>query len=236
MREKAHGLAVIHLIAGNLARIGGIATMSGIASVSGIRAVAGSLFVAPTTGSSANSVSSCSATAGSPQAEGDVLTLSPQAEMAANSSAGVPLYLRSQLELPTRENQERAQSVVQAKVDRLFAQNGIDTSQEVRLQVAGDGQVIVTNDHPQKAQIEALFKQDPELRNDFAKFSCLTSAAAAGREASAFQAAYARDPYSAVSRFSSLFSGARMDTTLSIQNGEYQAFWERAGASLSAEE
>lgn len=166
------------------------------------------------------------------QPEDDVvLTLSAEGEEAADQPVATLRNSLAQLELPTLENQQRAQRVVQAKLDRLFSANGIDTSQEIRLQVAGDGQVIVANQHPQKAQIEEFFRQDPGLRDDFAKFSAMTSCVAAAQEASAFQAAYARNPYAAVAQYSHLFSDTPTSTTLSIRDGQYHALWQRLGRS-----
>jgi hypothetical protein len=52
---------------------------------------------------------------------------------------------------------------------RLLRENGIDVGQGVELAVNRQGDVEVTGNHPQRESIEALFRQNPELRNLFAR-------------------------------------------------------------------
>jgi hypothetical protein len=115
-------------------------------------------------------------------------------------------------------------------LSKLFKENGIDTSQEIDLQVDSTGQVIVANDNPQKAQIEQLFKDNPNLRDEYIKFTALSELAAAMRETQAFQTAYAKDPSAALSLYSYLFdSGNKGTLTLSILGDQYQALFQRPG-------
>jgi hypothetical protein len=180
--------------------------------------------------------------------ERDLLEISAEARTVADA-AEQPSSLKDGLpplfdfvkpgEAVTLEDLERAQreaqGEVQQELDALLVRDGIDTSREIRLQVAGDGQVIVTNDHPERAEIERLFRDDPELRNNFVKSTSLAETVAAGREAVAFQAAYARDPYAAVAQYSRLFDATAGPTvTLSILGDQYQTLFERPGREAEA--
>jgi hypothetical protein len=170
----------------------------------------------------------------------DVLEISA-AGQAASATKSPLLGLQSLFDVPagqpiTLDNiesaQNQAQAAVQARLKKLFADKGIDTSHEIRLQIGADGQVVVGNDHPQRTEIEKLFKDNPTLRDQFARFSSLTEMAGAAREAAAFQAAYARDPAGAVAQYSYLFDGtAAPHATLSILNDQYQALLERPGGT-----
>lgn len=125
---------------------------------------------------------------------------------------------------------DNAFATVQAELRTLFREQEIDTSRELKLQVGHDGSVIVANNHPQKAEIEQLFKNDPTLRDAFVKFTALSELAAAAREAVAFQAAYAKDPTAAVAEYSYLFDNADEKTlSLSILDDTYQSLFERPG-------
>lgn len=126
--------------------------------------------------------------------------------------------------------QQETQSSVESRLRSLFAEHGIDTSQEIRLEVASDGRLIVAGDHPQKAQIEELVNADASLRNDFVKLASLTSILAAAQEAAPFHEAYANDPYAAVAQYSYLFdSTSKASVCLSIQGDRCQAVYERPG-------
>lgn len=126
--------------------------------------------------------------------------------------------------------QEQAALNVEGKLTVLFAEHGIDTSKEIRLQMAGDGRVIVANDHPQKAEIEKFFTDDESLRNEFARMSGLTDLLASAQEAIAFQKAYAKNPQAAVEQYWYLFDSA-MDASVSmrIAGNQFQTLYERPG-------
>lgn len=126
--------------------------------------------------------------------------------------------------------QRQAQSAVASKLDSLFDRHDIDTSQEIRLQTDACGKVIVTNNHPQKEQIEKFFEDDPELRNEFVKSQSLAEIVAAAREAVAFQKAYAKNPQAAVAQFGYLFSAtSRTSVTFSIRGDHYQTLCQYLG-------
>ncbi len=62
-----------------------------------------------------------------------------------------------------------------SEVGKMFRDNGISVPPEAVLTSDGEGYVRVTGDHPEKAKIEALFKDNPELRNQFAEISANSS-------------------------------------------------------------
>jgi hypothetical protein len=171
----------------------------------------------------------------------DILDISPAGEAAADAATQQPLGLRSLFDLSGGDGcvtiddleslQKKTLEMVQGRLQSLFEQNGIDTSREIRLQVGASGQVIVANDHPQKAQIEKLFADDPTLRDQYVKLTSLTETLGAAQEAIAFQKAYAEDPYAAVAQFSYLFNpSSKAGVSLSILGDKFDAVYERAGA------
>jgi hypothetical protein len=167
----------------------------------------------------------------------DILDLSPQSQAAADSLANSPDNSLASLLSSLFSNNtldgiqgaaDQLRSNMQTELSKLLKDNGIDTSKEIKLQVDSNGQVIVANDNPQKAQIEKLFKDDPSLRNDFVKFNSTSELAAAVQEASAFQAAYAKNPNAAVAQYSYLFDGSDNESlSLSILGDKYQTLLER---------
>jgi hypothetical protein len=169
----------------------------------------------------------------------DLLDLSPEAQAAAdalgNSSTNTGASLLSTLLGANtidgmQASADDAFASVQSKLRTLFQENGIDSSQEIKLQVGSDGNVIVANDHPQKAEIEQLFKDDPSLRDEYVKFTAMSELAASAREAIAFQAAYANDPTAAVAKYSYLFDNQGKSTlSLSILDDTYQSLFEHTG-------
>jgi hypothetical protein len=177
----------------------------------------------------------------------DFLDISPEAQEAADALDGSSTTASSSLlsTLSTllgattiegmQTSAEEAFASVQSRLRTLFEEHGIDSSKEIKLQVGADGSVIVANDHPQKAEIEQLFKDDPSLRNEFVKFTALSEMAASARESIAFQAAYAKDPAAAVAQYSYLFdNGGKATMSLSILDDTYQSLFERPGQEPTA--
>lgn len=178
--------------------------------------------------------------------DGDILQISAEAEMLANAAeARSPWSLLGLQGLfggaaedgrisidEMEEMQEQSFSSVQARLISMFTKQGIDTSHEIRLQVAGDGRVIVANDHPQKAEIEKMINDNEDLRNDFVKMTSLTEMVGSMKESLAFQEAYAKDPYAAVAQYSYLFdSSNKANVCLSILGDQFTALYERPGAA-----
>lgn len=168
---------------------------------------------------------------------GDILEISAEAELLANmtehaSPAGLLLGARSLLGdvgdgvVSFKALHRESLSSVKGSLQALFAENAIDTTRPIDLQVGPDGRLIVANNHPQKAEIEELVNRDETLRNKFARLNSLTSLIAAGREAAAFQAAYAKDPRAAVAQYSYLFDSAiQPAVTLRILGDQYESLY-----------
>jgi hypothetical protein len=179
------------------------------------------------------------ATAGANSDAEDVLDLSEEGKaLAAGGRTKLPLASLFDFETPegrvtapdVKSAQKLAQEMVQGRLQSRLAERGVDTSKEIRLQVAGDGRVIVANDHPQRAEIEKIFTDDEQLRNQFVRLSALTSMAASIDETVAFQQAYAKDPYAAVARYSYLFNQANKgQCSMVIQGERFEALCERPG-------
>jgi len=179
---------------------------------------------------------------------GDILDISPEAELAANAlerrlAGGLPLGLKGlfgeagadgRMTLDEMEQlQQETLSSVQSRLTSLFAEEGIDTSSEIQLKVASDGRVIVANNHPQTAEIESLFADDPELRNEFARMVSLTEMVGAAQEAAAFQKAYAMNPNAAMTQYKYLFDQTDpAEVSLRIQGNEFKASYERFGVAM----
>ena len=50
-----------------------------------------------------------------------------------------------------------------------LAKAGVDTSIPIKLNITGEGEVKVSNEHPDKEKIEALFKENTDLQQGFVK-------------------------------------------------------------------
>ncbi|MDF9409343.1 hypothetical protein L7E55_13425 [Pelotomaculum isophthalicicum JI] len=99
-----------------------------------------------------------------------------------------------------------------SRTNKLFSDNGIDTSKEISLSTDTNGKIIVTNDHPDKAKIEKIFEEESDLANLFRKISGLDSLVRHSDVAIAFQKAYSKDPIAAVAQYAYLFNST--DSTL----------------------
>lgn len=75
------------------------------------------------------------------------------------------------LSLPTKADVE--------SFEKLFTQElakaGVDTSLPIKLTNDGEGNVLVTNDHPDKEKIEAMFNDNPDLQQGFVKTEIYTT-------------------------------------------------------------
>lgn len=75
------------------------------------------------------------------------------------------------LSLPTKADVE--------SFEKLFTQElakaGVDTSRPIKLANDGEGRILVTNDHPDKEKIEAMFNDNPNLQQGFVKTEIYTT-------------------------------------------------------------
>jgi hypothetical protein len=162
----------------------------------------------------------------------DILDLSAESQTIADTlnSAGSPNSLFNATMpggiLVSEAGLQESEAALQVHLQDVFAAYGIDSSNKIDLQIGCDGRVVVVNDNLQKTQIEQLFKDNPELRDEFAKYSAQSSLFNAAKEASAFQNAYAHDPIAAVAQFSYLFDATAKPTViLAIQNNNIQTLF-----------
>ncbi len=87
-----------------------------------------------------------------------------------------------------------------------FRAMGVDAGHPTELAVDPNGQVRVTNGHPDRDRIEAMFAQDPEFSNRFRELIAAAEIKQAVEDHMAFSKAYEQDPKAAIAQFSHLFS------------------------------
>jgi len=69
------------------------------------------------------------------------------------------------LSLPTKADL----NLFEKNFNRELNKAGVDTSIEIKLRANGEGKVEVTNDHPDKAKIEAIFADDFDMQQSFVR-------------------------------------------------------------------
>ena len=90
------------------------------------------------------------------------------------------------------------------EIHQQLAVAGIDVNEPIRVQVAGDGRLVV-GDHPQREAIEKLLNEDSALANDLRQLHATFDLLRAADAHHEFATAYAKDPVNAVSQFAQLF-------------------------------
>lgn len=109
----------------------------------------------------------------------------------------------------------------------LMGENGINTSQPVTLGTeSGSGRLIVTNDHPDAEEIEALLEENPDLRNMYTGGTGALALAKHCEEHSRFADAYAQNPQAAVAQYSYLFNST-WDTSVTFSGDSYEVAYNR---------
>jgi len=112
-------------------------------------------------------------------------------------------------------------------IRRLFYENGIDTTLPIELGSRyGTGEIIVTNSHPDKEKIAQLFRENPELGNNFKRISNMLNLAEMGKESVAFQQAYSQNPQQAVAQYAHLFN-TQLASTILLEGGQAQFLFQR---------
>lgn len=168
-----------------------------------------------------------------PAAIQDELSISDEARAAEAKSSGllggtslfpgVPRAADGSLRLEDiKTSFDQQRDALNDRIRQLFESAGIDTSQEIRLKAASDGSVVVSGDHPQKAEIEKLFRENPDLRNQFVGVAAMGEFQQAAQQSLEFQRAYAKDPKAAVAAFAQLFSNShKPQFNLVVSGSEY---------------
>lgn len=156
----------------------------------------------------------------------DVVSISPQGSAMCGLAGklGIDSLLGFTPETPGRVSVDELEyygrkflDEYSTRLNTLFGENGIDIDTPVELAGGSDGSIVVTNNHPDKAAIEKLFKDNPELGNEFKKIDNMLTLAEAGRETVKFQEAYAQCPEAAVMQYGYLFT-TQLQGTLQFSN------------------
>jgi hypothetical protein len=112
-------------------------------------------------------------------------------------------------------------------IKRLFYENDIDTSLPIELgSQYGTGETIVTNNHPDKEKIDQIFREHPEMSNNFKRISNMLEMAELGKESTKFQQAYRQNPQQAVEQYGYLFN-TKLTSTILLEDGQAQILFER---------
>jgi hypothetical protein len=109
----------------------------------------------------------------------------------------------------------------------MLRENGIDTSLPIELvSEFGTGDTIVKNDHPDKEKIDQLFKENPELSNDFKRISSMLELAEIGEQTSKFHEAYSQNPQQAVAQYAYLFN-TKITSSILLEDGGAEIRFQR---------
>ncbi len=100
---------------------------------------------------------------------------------------------------------EAATAAFNDRLGNLFRAAGIDTARPIDLRSDSQGRIRVTNDHPDKAKVEALFAEGPELANQFRGLSGMAALLRAVEQHAEFARAYEADLEAALRRYGHLF-------------------------------
>lgn len=137
--------------------------------------------------------------------------------LSAGGSVGI-----QQIELAA----QKALQQFQKQLNELLAAQGIDLSQPINLQSDQFGGIDLTNDHPQRAQIEQLLADHPELGEQFNELSAAFGFLRARQERQAFSQLYAIDPTLAAERENRRNENAPGEFLLSLLGEEAQVRFE----------
>ena len=120
-------------------------------------------------------------------------------------------------------NLEEITEDYQAELKQKLRGRGIDVDTEIELTTGRDGSVKVKGDHPDKAEIEQYFKDNPEMRDRFWDIAVHTEIKQALELHTEFAEAYEQDPEAAVAKYFPRFAMLKMQGyTMSI-GGEEEA-------------
>lgn len=155
----------------------------------------------------------------------DILDLSSAGQSAADQ-------LDSSASGGTQTLANTATSMIAQKLTEILAQSGIDTSKEIDLEVDAKGNVVVSNDNPQKQQIENAINSDPTLKEavtqylDFLATAAPTLSSSQSQVSSYLQQLWAA--YGGNSGSDTTSSDSTGSLTLKLQGDAYQATYQDA--------
>lgn len=113
-----------------------------------------------------------------------------------------------------------------------FADAGIDTSRPMDLTADEEGNIRVSNDHPDKDKIEAIFANDPELANE-ARFVLATeSLVRAADKHVEFAKAYDENPEAAIAKYGVGGSDPKSELFLRFTSGGLSVLEHLSGNSV----
>lgn len=203
------------------------------AATAGSAARAATAFVGPQKGVTATPA----ATRESQESRGveDSVEISPTGSLAsrllcgADSLHGVKPRADGAVHLEDLESHlEEISAGLQTTLGNRFRAAGVDTSRSLDLDVDAAGAVRVTNDHPDKDKIEAMFADDQALADQFREVLALQQLVSAGQQHVAFAKAYAQDPEAAVAQYGVGSRGIEMDIGFRFLDGLLMAVDDRA--------
>ena len=160
-----------------------------------------------------------SSTGGS-SSSNDILDLSSAGQTAADQ---LEQLLASSMLGIFQTSADDASGAVQKQLSAALAQNGIDTSQEIDLQVDSSGNVVVSNNNSQSQQIEDTINNNPALKaavTEYVRF--MQSIAPTLENSSSTQSALGAD----LGLVSSLSSGSQGTVTLALQGNGFTTSYQ----------
>ncbi|MDG5816914.1 hypothetical protein QA601_17585 [Chitinispirillales bacterium ANBcel5] len=113
------------------------------------------------------------------------------------------------------------------ELNSRLKQEGVNTDIEFTLRTAfGSGDIVVTSEHPDKQKIETVFKDDFDLRNEYAKINSMFHLVESGKRASGFADAYRANPKQALAQYSYLFN-TRLEASMRIADQQASVLFNR---------
>ena len=114
---------------------------------------------------------------------------------------------------------------MQTDLGSLFQLSGIDTNQAFSLQPAGKGHVLASSTAQDKAKIDGLFSDNPQLVSRFMVMAARGALSQAAETSPAFAAAYEQDPVSAIKQNIGTLKNLLLGFQLQVKGGEMTPGW-----------
>ncbi len=161
---------------------------------------------------------------------GDILDLSSQGQDAADQLFQL---LESSAEASVQTSADTASSSIQQQLATALSQAGIDTSQEIDLQVDSNGDVVVSNNNPQAQQIENTINNNPALKKAVTQYLQFMQAIAPSLDSNSGSqtnlSAEIAQLLSSVGGSGSSGGASPGTVTLAIQGNAFQTSYQDAG-------